>query len=139
MKIYPKFRAEIQDKKIVIISKKSFSQYIEKLKDKKVLITIEEEKTPRSLSQNAYYWVILRIISQDTGMNEDEIHSAMKMKFLRRNYVREDKKLETVRSTTSLSTQEFSEYIDRVKEFALDFFQIIIPNPEDLNTDENQN
>jgi hypothetical protein len=131
-KLYPKFPAKIENKRIEIFNKRAWSNYLERYDNKEVLITVEEKTNPRSLSQNAYYWALLRIISSDTGINEDEIHSALKMKFLRCNYTRDMFKLETVRSTTSLSTLEFSEYIDKIKQFSQDFFGIILPSPEDL-------
>ena len=42
----------------------------------------EVEKSKRSLSQNAYYWVYLEVIAKETGNMSDDLHYFFKSKLL---------------------------------------------------------
>jgi len=42
-----------------------------------VFVTIDARKPKRSNQQNAYYWVILAIMAEDTGHTSNELHDQM--------------------------------------------------------------
>lgn len=68
-------------------------------------------KLPRSQQQNKYYWgCVVDIPAREIGYTSEEMHEAYKWMFLR---MHEEGRPETVRSTTSLNTAEFKEYIDK--------------------------
>ena len=81
---------------------------------------------PRSIPQNKYYWdVVVGLISETTGFTAQEAHDALKLKFLR--VVKG--KMETVRSTTDLTTKEFEDYVSQIRVFASQELACYIPEP----------
>lgn len=87
---------------------------------------------PRSLRENNYYWgVVLQTISDQSGYTPEEVHDAMRWKFLRKG-----QRFETVASTTSLSVHEFEDYLDKIRIWAAQELQLSIPLPENKNPDE---
>jgi hypothetical protein len=97
--------------------------------------------TKRSLQQNAYYWGVV-VYEVRRGMNEEgndfestEIHEFLKARFNYKEVVKvnedtgEVKTEKIPRSTAKLTKTEFAEYIERIQQFAVEFFNIIIPNP----------
>lgn len=92
----------------------------------------EKYKKNRTNDQNRYLrWCVYKTIVQamwkDWDVDEDYIHWIMWMKFL----VDRSKKAEYVKSTANLSTQEFMEYIENIKNFVAQYW-IIIPEAEDF-------
>jgi len=83
----------------------------------------------RSDQQNRYYWgVVMQYLSQWCGYTPEEMHEAMKMKFL---IVHRDKLPDTVRSTRSLTKDEMVEYIDNVIMFAAEN-GVVIPDANQI-------
>lgn len=70
----------------------------------------------RSSGQNRYLWgVLYKAIADETGHSAQEIHEHCKHQFLPKMFVvLNGVEVETRKSTTELSTAEFSEYLDRV-------------------------
>lgn len=82
------------------------------------------------MKENNYYWgVVLDAIADTTGYTPEEVHDAMRWKFLRVGG-----RFERVKSTTSLSTHEFEEYLEKIRMFANQELNCRIPLPR-----ENQN
>jgi hypothetical protein len=81
-----------------------------------VEVVVKQRKRLRSLNQNSYYWAYLRLISEETGNLEDDLHEAFKKEF-----VPSEKlsifgiEVPKYKTTTSLSTMEFSEYIKNIE------------------------
>lgn len=73
----------------------------------------------RTLEQNNYYWgVVIPAIAKDGGNDPDAVHEGLKEKYLTtRTKLRWDKRkiLRFTRSTTTLVTKEFSEFILKVR------------------------
>lgn len=104
--------------------------YMDTFKDSDHLfITIEKitKKKMRSLQQNAYYWgVVIDILANETGYTKDEMHEALKVKFLQYENV---PGLPTMRSSTDLSTVEFETYMEMIRRWASQDLGIVIPEP----------
>lgn len=98
-----------------------------------IFITVEKitrEKT-RSLEQNAYYWgVVVKILAGETGYTKDEMHEALKVKFLTYENV---KGIPTVLSTTKLNTKQFEVYLEMVRRWAAMDLGIVIPEPNQIS------
>lgn len=130
------FYGRLVNGKVVPSNRKVFDQTLSQYEDCPIVIEIKREKKIRSLDQNAYYWgVVLKTISIDTGHTEQELHDILKA-YIPKKTIPFTKKDGTVlqipvpRSTTELSTSEFSEYIERIRaKFAMEF-GIIIPEAE---------
>ena len=100
--------------------------YLSGLEGKRVEVCIRKQRSQRSLQQNAYYWgVIIEVLADHFGYEKDELHEALKFKFLRTH----EGELPSVKSTTKLSTKEFGEYVDRVIRWAATEHSVYVPDP----------
>ena len=75
-----------------------------------------KETGVRSSQQNNYYWNIVRILAEELGYTENEMHSTIKNHF-------------EVESTKTLSTKEFSSFIERLVRWSAIELNIVIPDP----------
>lgn len=98
------------------------------------VVKVELNRPVRSLDQNKYYHAILKIIGAETGNEHDELHRICKQKFNSDTHYREDgTAMVYVNSTSDLNSKEFTAYINNVKQWALEEFQIVIPDRKDLD------
>lgn len=104
------------------------------------VLCIKKKKRMRSNGQNRYYWAIVvpnvLLGLRDAGFNEirtkDDAHDIIKVKFLRydiQNIMGEH--IESFKSTSELSTQEFADFIAEVQIWGAEFLNISIPSPND--------
>lgn len=84
-------------------------------------VTIHPKKYNRSLSQNDYYWKLLRSASDYFGYTEEELHALFKTMYLQETKMVLNREVTDQRSTSSLNTEEFNEYIKKIKVFCCDF------------------
>ena len=121
-----------------ITNKKLVKEAFEGLKDGRYLLTLESHNN-RSNDQNKYYWSgVIPLVKEglkEIGYREittkEQTHDLMKTMFLKKNIVNEitGEVLESIGSTTDLSTIEFSEYIDRIAQFSAEYLSIEILPP----------
>lgn len=93
-------------------------QRLSQLDGKEFVLSIDERKPKRSERQNAYLWLYIGLIADETGYTKDEVHSLMKGKFLTRE-IKEvmGQKVRITKSTTDLTKSEFSDYIQEIEAF----------------------
>ena len=124
----PIFRGIVRSGKLKFDAPEQFLVYLSGFENKRFQLSLQREKNARTLSQNRYYWaVIVEILSDAFGYDEEEMHEALKFRFLKKH---EDTDLVTVGSTAKLSTAEFADYIDRIIRWASTEYQIIIPSAD---------
>lgn len=98
------------------------------------IIEVKKNRAIRSMSQNKYYHAILNIIGISTGHTHEELHEAMKMKFnCKMIFFPKGGNQVVPQSTSNLDTAEFTAYINRVKRWCIDEFNIIIPEAKDID------
>ena len=128
--------------------------------DKPQEVEIREWKKNRSAAQNSLLWKWLTVIAAELGESKDEVHKRYKEKLLVQILRRDDPdfaamigsvnavhaqgmkaeavalKREIVRltSTTQMSVQQFTEYLNDIELDARNI-GIILPHPEDLYND----
>lgn len=87
---------------------------------RRIQLVLRPEWKGRSLSANAYLWVIYEAIGEWCGHNKEEIHVFMKAQFLPLQEVAlpTGELVKMIGSTRKLSTEQFSEYVSRVKAWA---------------------
>lgn len=116
-----------------VAKKEAVKQYIDSLPDGKSFdVSIVRHKEKRSISQNRLYHLWLNCISRETGNDIDDLHRFFAGKFL--GFHSNDvfgKIVHTPVSTSSLSTEQFTEFLDRIQSFASGE-GIILPLPSDL-------
>lgn len=95
-------------------------------------VTVEKYKKNRSNAQSRLYWLWLGIIGNDTGNSPEDLHEIMKLRFLGTEKIQSmGYSIEIARSTTKLSTQEFTDYLDKI-DTLMRSIDIILPHPADL-------
>lgn len=98
------------------------------LGDGEVLITIERARAIRSLDQNALYWSgYVNPLSEYTGYPPKQMHAYLKARFLpkqlivivdkRTGVIVDEMDLASL-TTTTLTSNEFSEYLHEIADFA---------------------
>lgn len=92
-------------------------------------VSIQPKKRRRSLGQNDYLWgVVYQIIVDETGLSVDEVHDAMRIKFLRVS----KNNIMTILSTSGLTTIEFDKYVENIRQFGREFLNLYIPLPNEI-------
>lgn len=91
----------------------------------------KEAEMLRTQAQNRYYHKLLDIICDHTGDDHLDMHDKLKIKFLGRPYVLDDKEYIIVPSTTTLTSKNFGEYIEKVFLFSAEEYGLVLPNPSD--------
>jgi hypothetical protein len=113
------FTAAVQGGRIAWDNPAAISRFTKLLEGKRVEVQMRKFRKKRSTGQNAWYWgVLIPILGDHLGMDADELHDALKFKFLR---VRVDEELETVRSSASLTTEEYSRYMENCQRLAAEY------------------
>jgi hypothetical protein len=119
------------------------SEVIQSLEGKDIVIIIEKKRKKRSNNQNAYYFgLVIPMMKQGfynslgEHVGTDEIHTFLKNRFLFKEIVNEQNAeiIKMPQSTTELTTIQFEEYLDKIREFGLEFLNINIPLPNDTLT-----
>lgn len=112
-----------------------FLYYLSEHEGKSVKLVIEDKK--RTLPQNSLYWAYLHIISRETGNDIEDLHYSFRFSFLEPQLIEvSDFKnggrtmVAELRSTTSLSKQEFTDYLERICAET----GIPIPNAEEISS-----
>ena len=115
-------------------------KYMRKTKGKLVTVTYKAVIPTRSLLQNKYYWgVVIKMLAKEIGYTPEVMHEYMKEKFLWKNkdyYDMPDGGIIYIKeSTTNLSTIEFDNYIQEIRNWAGEFLSLDVPLPNQTNYD----
>jgi hypothetical protein len=96
-------------------NQKAWLDYLLSVDKRKLVVSVEQEKWVRSASQNRFYWSYLRIIANETGETEDNLHSLFKRLFLPPEFVTIlGVEIKRPASTTKLDKIAFGEYMDKI-------------------------
>ena len=127
MAVEPFFNGAVVEGKLKLFDREGFEKYVATL-DGDVKLHVFKQKKTRSNEENRYYWgCILRMIADECGMSAEEVHEALKIKFLPNR----EAKLFTVRSTSSLSTVQFEAYMEELRRWAAMELNVVIPLPNE--------
>lgn len=113
--------------------------YVRDLKPGEYIIYISNKKPTRTTSQNKYLWgVVYKTIADEIGEHVNDVHELMKHKFGEQKGLRiKDKwghgfRASIPKSTTDYDTKEFSEYIENIRRWSLDFLNCRIPEANEI-------
>ena len=109
-----RFPCNIENGKMTLTNRDEFDRAISNLQGE-YYIELKEAGV-RSSQQNNYYWNIVRILADELGYTENEMHSTIKNHF-------------EVESTKTLSTKEFASFIERLVRWSAIELNIVIPDP----------
>ena len=102
---------------MTLTNREEFDKAISKLQGE-YYIELKETGV-RSSQQNNYYWKIVGILGEELGYTEQEMHSTIKNHF-------------NIDSTKTLSTKEFSLFIERLVRWSAVDMNIVIPDPKNI-------
>ena len=124
-------RGRVEKGNLIFDNRNRYLVSLASLEGKRVELSIKKEKSQRSDNQNSYYWgVMIEILSSFTGYEREEMHEALKEKFL--SSIPDEHGLRKIRSTAKLNTAEFTEYIDRIKRWSAIELNCYIPDPNEV-------
>lgn len=130
----------IRGGRLVIHDRKAFDSAVRGLKNGwEVDIEVSRFRATRSLAQNAYYHaVVLVYLARHTGMDVAVWHDMLKVKFLsKEEFVKSPEgiiveKFTLGDTTRKLDTQEFDDYIERIRLWAAEKLNLYIPVPNEV-------
>jgi hypothetical protein len=95
--------------------------------DKPWRILLVPYRAKRSPEQNNLLWALYTQMAEGTGHTAEELHEAMKRKFLPPKHIQVGEEVIAVPgSTAGLDVREFSEYVERVQEFAASELGVVL-------------
>ncbi len=104
------------DGKVVFKNRRYFDGMLSTFEnEEKCRLTLEKERGTRTQQQNRYYWFCLTIIAEHCGYLPEELHEVFRSKFLKTKKVYRGGELTVLKSTTSLTSIEFGEYIEQCR------------------------
>lgn len=107
-------------------SPEAYAALLQALKGKRVVVTIKRERNTRTAEQNRLLWSVygeavaegVDLIELATGQPvfqcAEDVHAWAKLNFLRRPVETNHGTLNLLGTTTTLSTEEFSRYVELV-------------------------
>lgn len=134
-KFTKKWRGKVKDGKLILQDFIGFNKEITLYEGRDVVLNLDSYKLPRSNEQNRYYWgVVLEALSDLTGYTPEEMHEWCKSKWLSYS-IDIDGNLQVIaKSTTDLDTLEFTNYIEKIRDFAASNLGEHIPSPEEAKS-----
>jgi hypothetical protein len=108
--------------------------YVNRLPDgKKYIVEIKVKRENRSIPQNRLYWLWLTCLMDETGEHKDNLHEYFKQYYLGtyERIVFGRYRISVIQSTTTIDTLMFTNYLNRIEQFAASELGIVLPRPED--------
>lgn len=86
----------------------------------------------RSILQNRYYWALLGLLAEYTEYTKEEFHEGFGKKWRTKIIVVGNAELETVVSTSDMTTMEMDVYIENVRAWQRDYLpECYLPTPKE--------
>lgn len=118
-----------------------FLRYIEAAPDGEYELTTKKRRKTRTSLQNNYLWgvvytTLLRGL-QDAGWevtNTEQVHEYFKSHFATEQVINKHtgEVITIPSSTTEMDTVTFTAYLDQLKDYAIEYLNIEIPEPEQI-------
>lgn len=129
-----KLFAKVEGYNLTFLDEKALQNHLKEFEECIVEVCISKKKNKRTLDQNNYYWSLCEIVGNELGYDSEEVHEIFKQRFLKKEkeiMVENHKiKLEKTISTTKLSTIQFMQYINKIKQFCAIELSIYLPDAE---------
>ena len=132
-----KYFGKVDDGKLTIFQRNDMVSGLQNLGSGFVEIIIRLAGK-RSSPQNRYYWgAMLPIVKEGLKgvgieMSKEQTHEMLKYRFLKREFITTDGDiLQSIGSTTELSTKEFNEYIESILIWSAEYLNVNIPYPNE--------
>lgn len=129
-----KHRITVENGKVKFVDLDLFNQELVRYEGKEATLIIKPLRKSRSDNQNRYYYgVVIKILSEELGFLPDEMHEVLKQKFLTSETIKiGSEEFVIVKSTASLNTVEFEEYLSQIRSWASMDLNTLIPLPNEV-------
>ena len=130
--IIPKFLGYVQEGKVKILDTHDYLAHLQKLENKDVYITVQKVRNIRSQQQMRYYFgVIVKLLSEHTGYEPEEMHEILKSEFAPLKEVKLGHEVKMIHGCTHdlFKDNFFSDYIERIQRWAAQDLKVVIPDP----------
>ena len=121
------FSGIIKDAKLILRYKQNWTDFLHHHEGKEIELFANPKTKKRTGKQNDLQWAaVIQVIALHTGYEKDEVHAFFEEKFAERIPMTLGKKTEFIKKTCStLSKNEFSDWIERMKQFAREELDMI--------------
>lgn len=127
------FYGKVHNGKFRFQNASDFHRFLTAHEGKELAVTFRRPDMIRTSAENRYYWgVIVRMVSEEMGVLDDEAHEYLKSLFLKQGVEVDGKRFEIARSTASLSVGEFEEYAEKCRQCAASELSCVIPLPGEI-------
>lgn len=115
---------------VVVMNRRRMEAALKGRRDCELEVVIERKHATRSLAQNRlYFGVYCKVLSEHTGYTVEEIHEALKAKFLPKHIGIGRHEVVVGQTTTRLNKIEFGEYLKAIQQWAAEELDVNIPDP----------
>lgn len=107
--------------------------------DGSYMLSVTKQRKGRTLNQNEWLWGCVYPILLDGLLDAgweftsvEQVHEFFKARFAKEKVVNYDtgEIVELPKSTASMDTQQFSTYVDMLRDYAADYLNVNIPEPD---------
>jgi len=127
------FVGTVKSHKVIMDFQDRYERYLTTLEGQRVNVEVKKFKKDRTPPQLKYYWAVpVRLISQHTGYEEEEVHSILKQMFLK--CINKDG-YEYVKSLSKMARQvdtvDMNGFIEAIQRWAAQELSLYIPDPNE--------
>jgi hypothetical protein len=123
--------------KLEQIDREALDEFLGSQDGREMVLTVRRKGSKRSADQNAFYHgVVLKLLSEHTGFEPEDMHEWLKKQFLPAKLLQvvtqhgEAIEHEVRPTTTTLTTEQFSQYWERIQRWAATDLGVVIPDPD---------
>lgn len=130
----PVFNADANENgEVFIFDMRRFKEWVRSIHGR-VQVIVRKPQKIRSIRQNNYlFGVVYAMMEKENGNTKSEWHEAMKMLFNRKMIQAGKYMIEIPDTSTTMTTREFSEFVENIRRFAAEELNISIPDPSEVD------
>jgi hypothetical protein len=123
------FSAQVEKDNVKIHEPQMFKDFLLKIgHEERIVVTVQKwYKRYSDKQRNYYFGVPVSILAENLGYTPQEMHDALKVKFLSK----QQGKLIKILSITSLSTVQMEDYMANIRQFASAELSCYVPEPNE--------
>jgi hypothetical protein len=119
------FRGRIEEGKLTLDNPSRFATYLSGITGA-VSVSVKPFKEARTDKQNNLYWAYLTEMAKASGHTKEELHDFFKKRFNLKTIEVAGVIDEVGGSTTRMNTAEFTQYVEKVEQFATEHFDLTL-------------
>lgn len=128
-----KHRFTVENGKVEYHDKDLLLEDMRNYEGREAYIVVKPYRKTRSDNQNRYYWgVVIKLLCDELGYSDEEMHEVLKQRFLMREKVQvAGVEYAIYGNTSSLSTTDFEDFLSKVRAWASIDLGVFIPEPNE--------